>query len=132
LTPAPLNAIINGVDALFEALDVFSYGVAVVGGALAILWIYNSTLKERRGGLRKKHLQPDPVLARQLKLGVLFQRLGFCAAALTTAAAILWFARAYYGKYGVNVAGGYLLLAFVFAAAGVAGFLLTLIAHNKE
>jgi len=120
------------VEALFEALDLFIYGAAVIGGLLAILWIYNSTIKERRGILRRAGKAGDPALRRLLKQGILLQRLGFSAAAAATGMAILWFARGYYQKYDVNIAPAYIVLAMVLIALGTAGALLSYLFRDKE
>jgi hypothetical protein len=120
------------MEALFEALDVFTYGVAIIGGILAVLWIYNSTIKERRGVLRRARSIRDPALARQIHRGVFLQRLGFGAAAATTGIAILWFARAYYNKYHVNISPAYVVVAVVLIALGALGVLLSYLFRPKE
>ncbi len=117
---------------MFEALDLFIYGAAVVGGLLAILWIYNSTIRERRGILRRASKAGDPALGRFVKKGILLQRLGFSAAAVATGIAILWFARGYYQKYDVNVAPAYIVLAIALVALGSAGALLSYLFRDKE
>ncbi len=118
--------------ALFEALDVFTYGAAIIGGLLAILWIYNSTIKERRGVLRRARRIRDPALARQINQGAFLQRLGFSAAAVATGIATLWFARGYYNKYQVHIAPSYIVVAFALIALGALGFLLSYIFRPKE
>jgi hypothetical protein len=120
------------MEALFEALDVFTYGVAIIGGLLAVLWIYNSTIKERRGVLRRARRIRDPALARQINQGTFLQRLGFGAAAVATGIAILWFARGYYNKYNVHISPAYVVVAFVLIALGALGVLLSYIFRPKE
>jgi hypothetical protein len=120
------------VEALFEALDLFIYAAAVVGGLLAILWIYNSTIKERRGILRRASKAGDPALGRFVKKGILLQRLGFSAAAVATGIVILLFARGYYQKYDVNIAPAYIVLAMALVALGSAGALLSYLFRDKE
>jgi len=120
------------MENLFDVLDIFTYGVAIVGGLLAILYIYNSTIKERRGILRRARRVRDPVLERRVNRGILLQRLGFSAAAFATGLAILWFGRGYYGKYHVHIASAYYVVAAVLIAAGSLAALLFYIFREKE
>ena len=120
------------MEALFRALDVFTYAAAVIGCILAVLWIYNSTIKERRGVLRRAGRTSDPALKRIVNQGVFLQRVGFSAAAFATGVAILWFARGYYQKYHVNIASGYLVLAGVLMGLGIIGALLSYLFRHKE
>jgi hypothetical protein len=121
------------MENLFDVLDIFTYGVAIIGGLLAILYIYNSTIKERRGILRKaRGARRDPVLERRVNTGVLLQRLGFSAAAVATGVAILWFGRGYYEKYHVHISSAYYVVAAVLIAAGALAALLFYIFREKE
>ncbi len=120
------------MEALFEALDVFTYGAAIVGGLLAVLWIYNSTIKERRGILRRARRVRDPALERYVNQGALLQRLGFSIAAVVTGIAILWFARGYYNKYHVNISSAYVILAGVLITLGTLSALGSYIFRRKE
>jgi len=113
-------------------LDVFTYGAAIVGGLLAVLWIYNSTIKERRGILRRARKIRDPALERLVNQGAFLQRLGFSAAAVATGIAILWFARGYHNKYHVNISSAYLILAGVLITLGTIGALVSYIFRRKE
>lgn len=120
------------MEDLFKALNVFTYGLAIIGSLLALFWIYNSTIKERRGVLRRAGKTADPALKRIVNQGVLIQRFGFSAAAFATGVAILWFARGYYQKYHVNVAAAYLVLAGVLIGLGIIGALLSYLFRPKE
>jgi hypothetical protein len=120
------------MEELFEALDYFTYGIAIVGGLLAILWIYNSTIKERRGVERRAARVRNPAFERLVTKGALLQRLGFSAAAVATGVAILWFARGYYNKYHVNVATAYFYVAAVLIGLGTIGVILCMLFRNKE
>ena len=117
---------------LFDVLDIFTYGVAIIGGLLAILYIYNSTIKERRGILRRARRAHDPALQRRVNTGILLQRLGFSAAAVVTGIGILWFGRGYYGKYHVHISSAYYILAAALIAAGALAALLFYIFREKE
>jgi hypothetical protein len=117
---------------LFDALSVFTYGVAILGGLLALLWIYNSTVKERRGILRRARRARDRAWERQINLGTLFQRLGFSAAAVATGVAILWFARGYYDKYHVHITRAYIVAAFILITAGTLAGILSYVFRDKE
>jgi hypothetical protein len=116
---------------LFEALDVFTYAVMVLGGLLAILWIYNSTIKERRGVLRRARRAGNPAVERIVDRGIFFQRLGFGAATAATGLAILWFARGYYDKYHVNIAPAYFVAAAVLVGLGLVGMVLAYLFRPK-
>ncbi|HUU57559.1 MAG TPA: hypothetical protein VMW93_09465 [bacterium] len=120
------------MENLFDVLDIFTYGVAILGGLLAILWIYNSTIKERRGILRRARRTHDRALKRTVNTGILLQRLGFSAAAVATGIAILWFGRGYYGKYHVHIASAYFVVAVVLIAAGALAGLLFYLFREKE
>ncbi len=117
---------------LFNAVDILTYGLAAVGGALAVLWIYNSTVKERREMVRRARRYHNPALSRHLRRGAFYQRLGFCAAAVLTGLAILWFASRYHNRYGVNIASGYFVLAVVLTASGLIGATLSFLWRKKE
>lgn len=120
------------MENLFDVLDIFTYGVAILGGLLAILWIYNSTIKERRGILRRARRTRDRALKRTVNRGILLQRLGFSVAAVATGIAILWFGRGYYGKYHVHIASAYFVVAVVLIAAGALAGLLFYLFREKE
>jgi hypothetical protein len=120
------------MEALFQVLDIFTYGAAIIGGLLAILWIYNSTIKERRGILRRARRIRDPAVERLVNQGAFLQRLCFSAAAAATGIAILWFARGYYDKYHVNISSAYIVLAAVLITLGTTGFLVSYIIRRKE
>lgn len=120
------------MENLFDVLDIFTYGVAIIGGLLAILYIYNSTIKERRGILRRARRVHDPVLERRVNKGILLQRLGFSAAAVATGIAILWFGRGYYEKYHVHISSAYYVVAAVLIAAGALAASLFYIFREKE
>lgn len=120
------------MEALFQVLDLFTYGAAVFGGLLAVLWIYNSTLKEQRELIRRAGKKGDPTLRDILERGAFVQRLGFCAAAVATAAAVFWFARTYHAKYGVDVSPAYIAAAVILALVGVLGTALILWGRRKE
>jgi hypothetical protein len=119
------------MENMFDALDIFTYGVAIIGGLLAILWIYNSTIKERRGILRRARKMHDPALARQVNAGILLQRLGFSGAAVATGLAILWFGRGYYGKYHVHIASAYYVVAFALLITGALAAVLSYLLRDK-
>lgn len=116
---------------MFRALDVFTYAAAVIGCILAVLWIYNSTIKERRGVLKRARGTGDPALKRVVNQGVFLQRVGFSAAAFVTGVAILGFASLYYQKYHVDIASGYLVLAGVLMALGTIGAVLSYLFRHK-
>lgn len=120
------------MEALFDALDVFTYGAAIIGGLLAVLWIYNSTIKERRGILRRARKVRDPALVRLVNQGAFLQRLGFSVAAVVTGIGILWFARGYYNKYHVNISAAYVIVAGVLITLGTVGALVLYISRRKE
>jgi len=120
------------MENLFDALDIFTYGVAIIGGLLAILWIYNSTIKERRGILRRARRAHDRALERQVNRGVLLQRFGFSAAAVATGIAILCFGRSYFGKYHVAISSAYYVVAVVLIAVGALAALLFYLFREKE
>lgn len=120
------------MEALFQALDVFTYGAAIIGGLLAILWIYNSTIKEQRGILRRARRTRDPAVERLVNQGAFLQRLGFSVAAVATGIAILWFARGYYNKYHVNVSSAYIVLAAVLITLGIIGLLVSYKFRREE
>jgi len=120
------------VEALFEALDIFTYGAAIIGGLLAVLWIYNSTIKERRSILRRAGKTRDPALRRLVDQGIFLQRVSFSAAAFATGVGILWFARGYHHKYNVNIASAYVVLGGVLIGLGILGALLSYLFRHKE
>lgn len=120
------------MEALFDALDVFTYGAAIIGGLLAVLWIYNSTIKERRGILRRARRVRDPALERLINQGAFLQRLGFSVAAVVTGIGILWFARGYHNKYHVDISSAYVILAGVLITLGTIGALVSYIFRRKE
>lgn len=107
------------MEELYGILDVFVVVAAVIGGGVAIFWIYNSTNKERRALLKKVSPGRDPAYARQLRFGIFIQRIAFAAAALVTGAGILAFSFAYAGKRGHHIAPAYLVAAGVFALVGI-------------
>jgi hypothetical protein len=120
------------MESLFEVLDIFTYGAAIIGGLLAILWIYNSTIKERRGVLRRARGVRNPAFERLVNQGAFLQRLGFSAAAVVTGLAILLFARGYYNKYNVDISPAYIVLAGVLITLGVLAVLASFIFRRKE
>ena len=120
------------MESLFDVLDIFTYGAAIIGGLLAILWIYNSTIKERRGVLRRAGGVRDPAFERVVKQGAFLQRLGFSVAAVATGLAILLFARGYYNKYHVDISPAYIVLAVVLITLGALGALASFIFRRKE
>jgi hypothetical protein len=120
------------MGALFDSLDVFTYGAAIIGGLLAVLWIYNSTIKERRGILRRARSVRDPALERLINQGAFLQRLGFSVAAVVTGIGILWFARGYHNKYHVDISSAYVILAGVLITLGTIGALVSYIFRRKE
>lgn len=113
-------------------MDVFTYGAAIIGGLLAVLWIYNSTIKERRAILRRARRIRDPALERLINQGAFLQRLGFSVAAVVTGIGILWFARGYHNKYHVDISSAYVILAGVLITLGTIGALVSYIFRRKE
>ncbi len=120
------------MEQLFGILDALVYGAAVIGGLLAVLWIYNSTVKERRDLIRRAGKSRDPALRRTLTQGLFYHRMSFSVAAAATSLAILWFARAYRARHGADVAPAYIIFAIVLAVGGVAGAALALWGRRKE
>ncbi len=120
------------MEALFQTLDYLAVGAAAVGGALAALWIYNSTLKERRELIRRFGKRPDGVVRRELERGAFFHKLTFCAAAAATAGAILWFAYAYRRRYGADIAPAYITCAALLAAVGILTAVVLVMRRRKE
>lgn len=106
---------------IFSFLNYITFAAAVIGGFLAVLWIYNSTLKERREIMRRHARLDGRYVARALERTALWQRLCFSVAALGTAAAIFTFAWVYRRRHGVDISPAYFGLASALGLAGVAG-----------
>jgi hypothetical protein len=116
---------------MFQVFDVIFAVVAVAGAILCILWVYNSTNKERTQFIRRTKAFRNRALMEELERGARYQRIAFASAFVGTGVIILVFEYFYWRKYGVLIAAGYNYATAAFIVLGAAALAIALIRKNR-
>lgn len=116
---------------MFDATNIAFAVIAVVGAVLCILWVYNSTNKERLQFLRRARAFRSRAMMDELERGARYQRIAFASAFIGTGSLIFAFEYFYWRKYGVPIASGYNYAAGALIALGALTLVISLLTRNK-
>ncbi len=116
---------------MLEGLDYLLLGAALVGGLLMLLWVYNSTNKERRQMLRTNREVDQKQIREILERGEFWQKIIFALAFAVTGVIILVFALVYYVRFDVSIAALYYYAAAAFILLGIATIIFTIISSRR-
>lgn len=116
---------------MFQVFDVIFAVVTVAGAILCVLWVYNSTNKERTRFIRRTKAFRNRALMEELERGARYQRIAFASAFVSTGVVILVFEYFYWRKYGVPIAPGYNYAAAALIVMGTAALAIALIRRNR-
>ncbi|MCP4231122.1 MAG: hypothetical protein GY771_13365 [bacterium] len=116
---------------MLDGLDYLLLGAALIGGILMILWVYNSTGKERRQMLRANREVNQKTIRNILERGEFWQKIIFALAFAVTGVIILVFALVYYVRFEVAVNALYFYAATAFILLGIATIIYTIISFRR-
>lgn len=116
---------------MLEGLDYLLLGAAIIGGLLMLLWVYNSTNKERRQILRVNREVDQKQMREILDKGEFWQKIIFALAFAVTGVVILVFALVYYIRFDMSVAALYYYAAGAFILLGIATIIFTIISSRR-
>lgn len=116
---------VNNPLPMFQALNIIFAVVAVAGVVLCILWVYNSTNKERIQFIRRTKAFRSRAIMEELERGARYQRIAFASAFIGTGALIFTFEYFYWRKYGVPISAGYNYAAGALIIIGAVGLLVS-------
>jgi len=116
---------------MLDGLDYLLLGAALIGGLLMVLWVYNSTNKERRQMLRANRGIDQKDIREILDKGEFWQKIIFAIAFAVTGIVILIFALVYYIENQVSIAGLYYYAAGAFIFLGTATIIYTIVSSRR-
>ncbi len=116
---------------MLEGLDYLLLGAAIIGGLLMLLWVYNSTNKERRQMLRANRQVDQKQMREILDRGEFWQKIIFALAFAVTGVGILVFALIYYVRFGMSIASLYYFAAGAFILLGIATVIFTIVSSRR-
>jgi uncharacterized membrane protein YedE/YeeE len=116
---------------MFQVFDVIFAVAAIVGAVLCVLWVYNSTNKERTRFIRRTKAFRNRGLIEELERGARYQRIAFASAFVGTGVVILVFEYFYWREYGVGIAAGYNYAAAALIFLGAVALLVAFIRRNR-
>jgi hypothetical protein len=116
---------------MLDGLDYLLLGAALIGGILMILWVYNSTGKERRQMLRANREMDKKQMHDLLDRGEFWQKIIFALAFAVTGIIILVFALVYYVRFEIAVNALYFYAAAAFILLGIATIIYTIISFRR-
>ena len=116
---------------MLEGLDYLLLGAAIVGGLLMLLWVYNSTYKERRQIQRANREVDQKQIRDIIEKGEFWQKIIFALAFAVTGVIILVFALIYYIRFHISIAALYYYAAGAFVLLGFATIIFTIISSRR-
>ena len=116
---------------MLEGLDYLLLGAAIIGGLLMLMWVYNSTNKERRQLLRANREVDQKRMREILDRGEFWQKIIFALAFAVTGVVILVFALVYYIQFNMSIAVLYYYAAGAFILLGLATVIFTIVSFRR-
>lgn len=117
---------------MLEGLDYLLMGVAIIGGLLMILWVYNSTNKERRRILHaNRDIENQKEIRKILDKGEFWQKIIFALAFVGTGIVILVFALLYYNRYEISINTLYYYSAGAFILLGIGTIIFAIVSSRR-